>query len=119
MRSLLVLSLLLVAAGCGESASVSGTSETVAKPEAITVSFDQGDTATLEVPEMSCPFMCYPKVKETLEGMDGVTAVELVPQEREDAINDRRVTVTFDGHVDGAEAVAALSKAGFANSNFE
>lgn len=98
--------------------SVAASTTTEAQ-DAVMVSFTAGESATLEVPEMSCPFACYPKVKETLESLDGITAVELVPQKEEGVIDDRRVTISFGGNVDGAAAVAALSDAGFAGSKFE
>lgn len=102
----------------GENTSDNMASTTEA-PDAITVSFNPGESATLAVPEMSCPFACYPKVKETLEGIDGITGVELVPQKEDGVIDDRRVTLTFGGSVDGARAVAALDQAGFPGAKFE
>ncbi|MEW4490061.1 heavy-metal-associated domain-containing protein [Thalassoglobus sp. JC818] len=81
--------------------------------------FTSGDEVTLAVPEMHCPFACYPKVKETLEGIDGVSLVELVPQEQEGVINDRRVVVKFDGDVSSDVATAALTDAGFKGSSVE
>ena len=116
----------LLLVGCAENpvATTELSSEGVAAPEfasneAITVSFTAGDTATLSVPEMSCAIMCFPKVKETLEGLEGVTVVELVPQKEDGVIDDRRVTVKFEADTKSDEAVAALSKAGYPNSQFE
>ena len=68
---------------------------------------------------MSCAVMCYPKVKETLEGLEGVESVELVTQKEEGVIDDRRVTVKFDGDLTSDKAVAALTDAGFPDSTFE
>lgn len=118
----------LLLAGCGQAANetvsnsdagneVTGT-EAVEAPITL-VSFTSGDTATLAVPEMHCPFGCYPSVKETLEEIEGVELVELVPQKEEDVIDDRRVTIRFNGDVDGTAAVAALDKAGFPEAKFE
>lgn len=114
-------------AGCGEietDVSVGVTTdanetEDVVSTEAMTTSYSAGDSATLAVPEMSCAIMCYPKVKETLEGFDGIEVVELVEQKEEAVIDDRRVTVKFNGDVSSDAAVAALAEAGFADSTFE
>ena len=127
MKSAVKLLPLVLCMGCAENSIVersdsSGTeiaSSDVTIPEAITVSFTAGDSATLSVPEMSCAVMCYPKVKETLEGLEGVTLVELVPQKEEGIIDDRRVTVKFAGDVSSENAVAALSEAGYPDSKFE
>lgn len=91
----------------------------VAALETLPVSFVSGDVATLAVPEMNCQLACYPKVKRTLEGVTGVATVELVKQQDEVQIDDRRVTITFEGDVDGAAALAALESAGYAGSSFE
>lgn len=119
---------LLFAAGCAEDVepiadpdqtgaeSGSGVS---APSEAITASFSTGDVATLAVPEMNCQLACFPKVKRTLEGVDGIELVELVEQTDDVAIDDRRVTVRFAGDVTGADAVAALEEAGYPDSSFE
>ena len=109
--------------GCAEpnTSAVTDQADPASDSQAImtAVSFEAGDTATMEVPEMSCAIMCYPKVKEALEKVDGVAEVELVPQEEEGIINDHRVTVHFDGSVSGTDAVAALDKAGFPQSGFQ
>ena len=86
---------------------------------AIITAFKPGEPATLEIPEMSCQINCYPKVKEALEGITGVKSVELMPQEDEVVINDHRVKIEFDGDVDGANAVAALTKAGYPGATFQ
>ena len=70
-----------------------------------------GTHVTLEIPEMHCPFVCYPKAKETLEGLDGIASVELVPQKEEGVIDDRRVIVTVDGPVSPETVIAALDQA--------
>ncbi|MCR9202501.1 MAG: hypothetical protein NXI04_27995 [Planctomycetaceae bacterium] len=91
----------------------------VAALETMPVSFVSGDVATLAVPEMNCQLACYPKVKRTLEGVEGVAAVELVEQQDEVQVDDRRVTITFEADVDGAAALAALESAGYPGSTFE
>ena len=113
-------------AGCTNSDQQS-TSDAPAATEGMTetataadlAAFTAGDEVTLAVPEMHCPFACYPKVKETLEGLDGVSLVELVPQEEEGVINDRRVVVKFDGDVSQEVATTALAEAGFKGSTVE
>ena len=128
MKNLFAVTLFAFAlSGCseGDPGAGSGTSQTpattpsVSAPAAMTVSYTAGDSATLEVPKMMCPFMCYPNVKDTLEEIPGIASVELVAQKEEGKIDDRRVTVTFDGDVDPAEAVAALERESFAGSTFE
>ncbi len=67
----------------------------------------------LRVPTMSCPFSCWPNVKETLENQGGVASVELAKQEADDVINNPVVYVHLTGVFDQKAAVAALDKAGF------
>ena len=127
MKKFMLFASLLLLAGCADTAvtqSGSGTSDAGAAvdksgPAATLVSYAAGDQETLEVPEMHCPFACYPKVKETLEGLDGVATVELVEQAEEGAINDPRVVVTFDGAVESKDAIAALDAVNFSGSAFE
>jgi periplasmic mercuric ion binding protein len=72
----------------------------------------------LRVPTMSCPFSCWPSVKETLEGQGGVASVELAKQEADDVINNPVVYVRLAGAFDQKAAVAALDKAGFTGTEF-
>ena len=74
-------------------------------------------TVTLSVPEMSCEFSCFPKVKETLEATDGVRAVELAEQKEEGTIDNRQVIVQYDSRLDLTAALNSLASAGFANSD--
>jgi len=123
-RFALLVSTLLVA-GCADTAIESGSGTSNLAPAKtqidvpVLVSFEAGETASLAVPEMHCPFGCYPSVKDTLEAIDGIAGVELVEQEEEGKINDRRVIVTFDGEVDSTVAVAALDDASFPGAKFE
>ena len=82
-------------------------------------SFNAGDSATLAIPEMKCPFGCFPKAEDALANIDGVAGVELVEQEQEGVINARRVVVTFDGKVDGHAAIVALDSVDLPGSSFE
>lgn len=77
---------------------------------------EQAGTLTLEVPEMHCPFACYPRVKETLEGTEAVEMVELAPQKEEGVIDNRQVIVKYDAGFDLAGALAVLKKEGFTDS---
>ncbi len=67
----------------------------------------------LHVPKMSCPHNCWPEVKKTLEGQEGVASVQLAKQEKEDEINDRTVYVSLKGDFNANAAIAALDKIGF------
>lgn len=80
------------------------------------VVFHAGESLTMEVPEMHCPFACYPKVKETLAEQPGVESVELVEQKDENAIDDPRVVVKLNGDFDATNAIDALAKVGFNQS---
>jgi len=135
MKKFMLFASLLLLAGCADSATESspagvgpagagpagsGTSDVGAPQVAATLaSYEPGDKATLEVPEMHCPFACYPKVEKTLQGIEGIATVELVEQAEEGAINDPRVVVTFDGEVEGNKAIAALDSVNFTGSKFE
>lgn len=67
------------------------------------------------VPDMHCPYGCFPSVKETLEEQPGVLAVELAdPKDAEDgSIEDRRVFVKAVKGFDPASTIVALTEAGF------
>lgn len=72
---------------------------------------------TLNVPEMHCPFACYPSVKKNLEKRDDVTAVELAPQKEEGVIDNPQVIVTYKPGFDADQAIAMLEAAGFSGSS--
>ncbi|MCA9140440.1 MAG: heavy-metal-associated domain-containing protein [Planctomycetales bacterium] len=71
---------------------------------------------TMNVPEMHCPFACYPSVKKNLEERDDVMAVELAPQKEEGVIDNPQVIVTYKEGFDAEQAIAMLEAAGFAGS---
>ncbi|MEZ6040522.1 MAG: heavy metal-associated domain-containing protein [Planctomycetaceae bacterium] len=137
MKKLIGLLSFAILAGCGDSGTetvttnpdtpaatsedgeASQTPAAAVSQEPVMVAYKAGDNATLAVPEMSCQINCYPKVKKALEGITGVKSVELVPQEDEVVVNDRRVKIEFDGDVDGAAALTALDGAGYPGSSFE
>lgn len=119
MKNLMVALGLVLFVGCADSEVDSGTEggSTVATAASgnstMLTSFAAGDETTLEIPSMSCQISCFPKIKETLEGMEGVEVVELVPQEDEVAINDHRITVKFDAEVSSEATMQALADAGY------
>ncbi|MCC9600494.1 heavy-metal-associated domain-containing protein [Stieleria sp. JC731] len=86
---------------------------------ASSVTPDTEVTATavkLNVPDMHCPFACYPSVKKTLESREDVVSVELVPQKEEGVIDTPQVIVSYkDGFVVD-QAIAQLSEVGFNGS---
>ncbi len=114
MKKLALCGLMMLAAvGCAKNETPTDTSES-ASPAAVTpVVYNAGEELTLEVPGMHCPFGCYPTVEKTLTKLDGVEKVELVPQEKEGEINDRRVVVKLNDKFDASQAVTALAGAGF------
>ncbi len=68
---------------------------------------------SVEVPTMSCPFACWPKVKKTLEKQPGVGDVTLAPQKDADAIDKPVVIVEATDAFQAEAAFAALTEAGF------
>ncbi len=123
LRLLSLLSLGLVI-GCADSGTPSGhansstSTDAHATVQTTPVSFHAGQTLTLHVPDMHCPFGCYPAVKETLEAQEGIDAetITLVEQKQEDTIDDPRVIVTLKGDIDSQQLLQALTDAGFKNS---
>ena len=72
---------------------------------------------TLNVPEMHCPFACYPAVKKELENQGEVMSVELVPQKEEGVIDKPQVVVQYaENEFDADRAIALLKAAGFDGS---
>lgn len=74
-------------------------------------------SVTLSVPEMSCEFSCFPKVKETLEATNGVHSVELAEQKEEGTIDNRQVIVQYDSRLNLKAALNSLASEGFTNSD--
>lgn len=68
---------------------------------------------SVEVPTMSCPFACWPKVKKTLEKQAGVGDVTLAPQKEADSIDKPVVIVEATDAFQAEAAFAALTEAGF------
>lgn len=120
MKTLMFALSCVLLVGCADSRDMteagSLSSPPVAANPAMPTSFAAGDETTLEIPSMSCQVSCFPKIKETLEGMDGIEVVELVPQEDEVAINDHRITVKFNADVSSDDTMKALADVGYADA---
>ena len=70
----------------------------------------------INVPDMSCPYSCWPKVKETLAAQPGVEGVQLAEQPadaQEGEITERVVELKLNDKFDADAAIAALSKVHF------
>lgn len=94
------------------------TDQTLAGPAAAslvsaTEPMTEPGSLTFEVPSMHCEFACYPKVKETLEGTDGVTEVALVEQPEPNSLTVKQVVVKYDAGFDISAALAGLKDKGF------
>jgi hypothetical protein len=113
IRFVFALLLFGIAAGCAqqEPATVTGV-------DAAGTGELPADTVkvSLEVPTMSCPFACWPHVKETLEGESGVTQVTLAPQKDANAIDNPVVYVAAGTDFNAEKAIADLAAAGFAGA---
>lgn len=71
---------------------------------------------SINVPDMSCPYSCWPKVKETLAAQPGVEGVQLAEQPadaKEGEITERVVELKLNDKFDADAAIAALSKVSF------
>lgn len=112
LMSLVVLSLTV---GCAPTSSTPA-SVSDRKPTDVPVAEGtepQTYDVALSVPTMNCPFDCWPKVKETLEGQPGVGVVTLAPQEDANAIDNPLVYLTLSGEFSADTSLAALEAAGF------
>ncbi|HEV7282451.1 MAG TPA: hypothetical protein VGN57_19770 [Pirellulaceae bacterium] len=74
------------------------------------------ETLVVHVPEMMCPFACWPAVQKDLVAQPGVLDVELAPQKDENAIDNPKVFVRVAEGFDADAAVASLADAGFKGS---
>lgn len=92
--------------------------ETAASTVAATADvMTESGTMTLAVPEMHCEFACFPKVKETLEGAEGVEEVTLAEQKEEGVLDNRQVIVKYQPGFDVHAAIDSLAAAGYKDSN--
>lgn len=135
MKNLALLAMVALMVGCADvdtapdaaskadsqatAPEVAATPDTDVDTAPVTTAFDAGAEATLAIPDMHCPFGCFPKAKDALEEVDGIASVELVPQKEEGAIDDRRVVVKFDSSVSSDQAIAALDAVEFGGASFE
>ncbi len=70
----------------------------------------------ISVPDMMCPYSCWPKVQETLAAQPGVESVQLAEQPAgtpEGEIKDRVVELKLNGDFDADAAIAALATASY------
>ncbi len=70
----------------------------------------------ISVPDMMCPYSCWPKVQETLAAQPGVESVQLAEQPEgtpEGEIKERVVELKLNGNFDTDAALAALAKANY------
>src|SRR6056297_1234050 len=123
MRGFVYTIAVLAAIGIGYVIATSDP-EPVSETEAVATAVESGSevmaeagTLTLSVPNMHCPVVCYPKVKETLEASKSVTEVALDEQKEEGIIDNRQVIVHYDSGFDLQQALATLSKAGFSEAD--
>ena len=96
--------------------STSSATGANADPVASQVLVDAG-TIVLRVEDMHCEFACYPKVRETLEGFDGVVSVELDEQAEKGTLDSPQVLITYNPGFDLGAARAALAKKGYSRSS--
>lgn len=127
MRSLAYVVALIAAAGimfylamspqpAPTEAVSEGSTAAAATPDASQVDAASLVSMTLNVPEMHCPFACYPSVKKNLEERPEVASVELVPQKEEGIIDNPQVVVKYAEGFDASTAIALLETAGFSGS---
>ncbi|QEG00672.1 hypothetical protein Mal15_47430 [Stieleria maiorica] len=125
MRSLAYGAAILAAAGImylitmspSEPAGQTNESPAAAETASITPDADVNTASlTMNVPEMHCPFACYPSVKENLEKRSDVLTVELAPQKEDGIIDNPQVIVTYKDGFDADQAIAQLEAAGFSGS---
>ena len=75
----------------------------------------ESGTLTIAVPTMQCEMACFPRVKTTLEGNDGVQSVELATQKEEGVLDNRQVVVNYDNGFNLNAALSSLVAEGFTN----
>ena len=120
MKKVLLGLVVAVLAGC----SSSETSTTTSPPQIpvtnppITANADVAVTqqVALKIPDMHCPFNCWPNVQQTLAAEPGVGTLELAPQQKDDAIDNPVVYVGVGSDFNLEHAQAALAKVGFKNA---
>lgn len=96
------------------SADVQTASSTPADPGQV---MSEPGKLTMNVPDMHCPFGCYPTIKKTLESDEAVEMVELAEQKVEGTIDNPQVIINFTEGFNVDAAIAALKEKGFENSS--
>lgn len=91
------------------------SSRTATTPVSAALMTESG-TLTIAVPTMQCEMACFPRVKTTLEGKDGVQSVELATQKEEGVLDNRQVIVNYDNGFNLNAALSSLIEEGFPNS---
>ena len=91
------------------------SNRTATTPVAAALMTESG-TLTIAVPTMQCEMACFPRVKTTLEGKDGVQSVELATQKEEGVLDNRQVIVNYDNGFNLNAALSSLIEEGFPNS---
>lgn len=119
LHPLLALAVAMVI-GCADSATSSVPGDSAASNSADVIpatpaAFHSGQTVQITVPEMHCPFACYPNVKETLKEQPGIDSetIELVEQKEEAVINDPRIIVKLNGDLNDQQVIKAIAETGF------
>ena len=90
------------------------SSRTATTPVSASLMTESG-TLTIAVPTMQCEMACFPRVKTTLEGNDGVQSVELATQKEEGVLDNRQVVVNYDNGFNLNAALSSLVAEGFTN----
>ena len=75
-------------------------------------------TLTIAIPTMQCEMACFPRVKSTLEGNDGVQSVELAAQQKRGLLDNRQVILKYNNGFNPTQALASLVEEGFPNAAF-
>ena len=91
------------------------SSRTATTPVSASLMTESG-TLTIAVPTMQCEMACFPRVKTTLEGKDGVQSVELATQKEEGVLDNRQVIVNYNNGFNLNAALSSLVEEGFPNS---
>ncbi len=91
------------------------SSRTATTPVSAALMTESG-TLTIAVPTMQCEMACFPRVRTTLEGKDGVQSVELATQKEEGVLDNRQVIVNYDNGFNLNAALSSLVEEGFPNS---
>ncbi len=73
-------------------------------------------TLKINVPDMHCAVMCYPKVKKALEAQENIASVELAEQKEEGIIDTPHVVINYRAGFNLNTALTSLEKNEFKNN---